>query len=148
MTSADLKTTSSMGREVREELSATFDALTNWRDDITNANERYLDEVLDRTSALARAMGWPDQAVSFARQYVEGAAKAQTAMMDQTIEAWKRRINSTSAPTAFTVPKFGTMPGFGTTPGSGTMPEFNALAPWTFWQQAVEVWQRALMPDN
>ena len=137
MTSADLKTTLGKSREVREELSATFDALSNWRDDITNANERCLDEVLDRTSAAARAIGWPDQAVSFTRQYFEGAARAQAEMMDRTIEAWKRQINSASAtPIAFT------KLGFGSTP------EFNPLAPWTFWLQAVEMWQRTLTPDD
>jgi hypothetical protein len=31
---------------------------------------------------------------------------------------------------------------------AGTKPEFNPLAPWMFWLQAAEVWQRTWMPDT
>jgi hypothetical protein len=27
------------------------------------------------------------------------------------------------------------------------MPEFNPLAPWTFWMQAAQAWQRSWMPE-
>jgi hypothetical protein len=32
-------------------------------------------------------------------------------------------------------------------PGLGAKTEFNPLAPWMFWLQAAEMWQRAWMPD-
>jgi len=140
-TRIEFKSIAGMTKEVREELAATFDALSNWRDEIETVNERCLKNVLDRTSVVARAMGWPDQAFRSAREYMEGAATAQTNVIDQIIEGWKRQINSTSAPMA--IPRSFTEH----MPGLGTKVEFNPLAPWMFWLQAAEMWQRSWMPD-
>ena len=60
-----------MTKETREELVATFDALSNWRNEVETVNERCLEKVLDRTSAVARTMGWPDQAIKATREYFE-----------------------------------------------------------------------------
>ena len=46
-----------MTREMRENVAAAFDALSNWKDEIETANERYLSKVLSHTSAVARSMG-------------------------------------------------------------------------------------------
>jgi hypothetical protein len=100
MTSPDFKTIPGMSKEIRKELAATFDALSNWRDEIETVNERCLNKVLDRTSAVARAMGWPDLATRSTREYLESASKAQTEMIDQIIEGWTRQLKSTSAPMA------------------------------------------------
>src|SRR5690242_11036805 len=100
MASTDFKTMPGMTKEVLEELGATFDAWSNWRDEIETANERCLNKVLDRSSAAARAMGWPDQAITSTREYLERAAKAQTQMIGQLMEGWKRQINSPSSPMA------------------------------------------------
>jgi predicted nucleic acid-binding Zn ribbon protein len=142
MTTADFKTIPGMSKEVREELAATFDVLSNWRDEIETVNERCLKKVLNRTSAVARAMGWPDQAVRSTREYLEGAAKAQTQMIDQIIEGWKQQVQSTSAPMA--------IPQSFTEHPSVLRPkaEFNPLAPWMFWLQAAEMWQRTWMPGE
>ena len=67
-----------MTKEMRESVVATFDALSNWKDEIETVNDRYLRKVLDRTSALSRSMGWPDQVVRSTREYLENASKAQT----------------------------------------------------------------------
>jgi hypothetical protein len=86
-------------------------------------------------------MGWPDQAIGSARQYLEGAVNAQTDAIDQIIEGWKRQIDSTSAP--MPIPR-----GFTEhMPGLGAKTEFNPLEPWMFWLQAAEMWQRSWMPD-
>ena len=60
----DFKSVPGMSKETREELAAIFNALSTWRDEIETANERCLGKVLDRTSAVARTMGWPDQAIA------------------------------------------------------------------------------------
>lgn len=140
MASADFQTIQGMSKQVREELIATFDALTNWRDEIETVNERCLNNVLDRI-AVAPAMGWPDQAVRSTREYLKGTAKAQTEIIDQMIEGWKRQIKSTSAPMAIP-PSFGEH-----IPGFGMKTEFNPLAPWIFWLQTAEMWQRTWMPE-
>jgi hypothetical protein len=146
-TQLDFKSLPGMTKEVREELVATFNALSNWRDEIQTANERCLGKVLNRTAAVARAMGWPDQAVRSTREYLEGASKVQTEMIDQIIEGWKRQLKSGTAPMVFPRGSAEQMRGPAST-FSGTMPEFNPLAPWMFWLQAAEMWQRTWMPDT
>ena len=58
-TSSDFRSMNVPGvtKEVREGVTAAFDALSNWRDEIETANERCLGKVLDQTSSVARSMG-------------------------------------------------------------------------------------------
>src|SRR6516225_11856158 len=97
---ADFINVSGMTNEMRKGVTAAFDALSNWRDEIETANERCLGKVLDQTSAVARSMGWPDQAVKTTRDYLEQTAKVQTRLIDQLIEGWKQQLKSPLAPIA------------------------------------------------
>jgi hypothetical protein len=132
-------------KEMREGIVAAFDALSNWRDEIETANERCLGKVLDQTSAVARSMGWPDQAIRTTREYLQNTSKMQVEVIDQIVDGWKQQLKSATAPMA--IPRSFT----GQTPklsGSHTgMPEFSPFAPWAFWLQAAEMWQRTWMPD-
>jgi hypothetical protein len=136
-----------MNKEVREELVATFDALSSWRDEIEQVNERCLNKVLDRTSAVARSMGWPDQTIHTTREYLENASNAQTKLIDQIIDGWKQQLKSATAPMAIPRNFAEATAGLGSA-FPNTMPEFNPLAPWTFWLQTAELWQRTWMPDS
>src|SRR6516164_5706306 len=89
-----------MTREMRDGVVATFDALSNWRDEIETVNERCLGKVLDRTSAIARLMGWPDHAIRTSQEYLEKASKAQLEMIDQITNGWKQQLKSATAPLA------------------------------------------------
>jgi hypothetical protein len=131
-----------MSKEIGDQLIATFDSLSHWRDEVEAVNERCLSEVLVHTSAVARAMGWPDQAIQTTREHLENAAKGQTDMIDQVVEGWKRQLKSTTAPMA--IPR-----GFAASGSAfpNAKLEFNPLAPWMLWLQAAEMWQRAWMPD-
>ena len=129
-----------MTNEMRESVVAAFDALSNWRDEIETVNERCLKKVLDQTSTVARSMGWPDQAIRQTREYLENTSKGQTQMIDQIIEGWKQQLKSPTAPMAIPRSFAGQIPGL-----SGS--EFNPMAPWAFWMQAAEAWQKTWMPD-
>jgi hypothetical protein len=144
--SSDLRNMNLPGitKEMREQLAAAFDALSNWRDEIENVNERCLAKVLVQTSGVARSMGWPDQAIRATREYLENASKMQTKMIDQIMDGWKQQLRSPSGPMA--VPHSFTDQMSQSTLGNA-MPEFNPMAPWTFWMQAAEMWQRTWMPD-
>src|SRR5262245_46335750 len=128
-----------VSKEMREGVSVAFDALSKWRDEIETANERCLGKVLDQTSAVARSMGWSDQALKATRDYLEQISRAQTKMIDGLIEGWKEQLKS---PTPMEIPHRFTIG-----PSAGAMPGFNPLTPWTFWVQAAEMWQRTWMPD-
>ena len=138
--SSDFANIPGMTREMRDGVISAFDALSNWRDEVETANERCLGKVLDRTSAIARSMGWPDQAVRATREYLEKTSKVQVEMIDQIMDSWKRQLKSSTAPMAFPSSLTGQV--------HSAMPEFAALTPWNFWFQAAEMWQRTWMPDT
>ena len=136
-----------MTSEMRDSAVAAFDALSHWRDEIETANERCLGKVIDKMCAVARLMGWPDQAVRATREYLETASKAQTTMLEQIMTSWKEQLKSPIAPLAVPSTFAGQLSGPLTGPLFQGMPEFNPLMPWTFWMQAAEAWQRTWMPD-
>jgi len=136
-----------MTKEMRDGLSAAFDALSNWRDEIETVNERCMGKVLDQTSKVARSMGWSDQAIRTTREHLEKTSKMQIEMIDQMMDGWKQQLKSGTAPMAIPRSFTGHVPGLSATTLGGTMPEFSPLAPWTFWLQAAEMWQRAWMPE-
>jgi hypothetical protein len=139
-TSRDFANIPGMTKEMRDGVKATFDALANWRAELEAVNTRCLSNVLDHTSALARSMGWPDQTIKMTREYLENSAKVQIEMIDKLTDGWKQQLQSTTAPMAVPTSFSGHNPAF-------ALPEFNPLAPWTFWLQAAEMWQRAWMPE-
>jgi hypothetical protein len=110
--------------------------MSDWRDEIESVNRRHLEQVLNKTCSVARSMGWPDEATRSTRDFLQNASKAQTQLLDSVMEGWKKQLTSSSSAQA--VP-----PVF-----SGAMPEFNPMAPWTFWLQAAEAWQRTWMPGR
>lgn len=129
-----------MTREMRDGVVAAFDALSNWRDEIETANERCLGKVRDRMSAIARSMGWSEQAIRTARDCLEKTSKVQVEMIDQIVNGWKQQLKSGAAPMAFPSSFGGQLP--------AALPDFSPLAPWNFWLQAAEMWQRTWMPGT
>ena len=134
-------------KEMREQLAAAFNALSNWRDEIESVNERSLAKLLDQTSEVARSMGWPDQAITATRKFLENTSKTQSEMIDNFMDGCEKQLKSPNATTA--IPRSFTdqtsrlsEPVFGS-----AMPDFSPFAPWTFWMQAAEMWQHAVMPD-
>ena len=127
-------------KEMRDGVIVAFDALSNWRDEIETANERCLGKVLYRTSAIARSMGWPDQAIKAMREYLDKTSKVQTEMIGQILDGWKQQLQSGTAPTA--------MPASFTGQAAGAMSELSSFTPWNFWLQAAEMWQRTWMPET
>jgi hypothetical protein len=145
--SSDFTNIAGMTKEMGDRVVAAFDALSNWRDEIETANERCLGKVLDQTSAVARSMGWPDEAVKKTREYLQHTAKAQTQLIDQLMEAWKQQLKSPIAPMAIPRGLTGQISGPSASTMAGAMPDFDAFAAWKIWLQAAEMWQRTWMPD-
>jgi len=145
-TSTDFANIPGMTKEVREGVIAAFDALSNWRDEIETANERCLGKVLDQTCAVARLMGWPDQSVKATREFLEHSSKMQVEMIDQIMDGWKQQLKSSTAPMAIPRSFAGQLRGQSASMPM-TMPDFSPFAPWTFWLQAAEMWQRTFIPE-
>ena len=145
--SSDFTKIAGMTKEMRDRVAAAFDALSNWRDEVETANERCLGKVLDQTSAVARSMGWPDEAVKTTRDYLQQTAKVQTQLIDQLIEVWKQQLKSPIGPMAIPRGLTGQTSGPSLSMIAGAMPDFDLFAPWKIWLQAAEMWQRTWMPD-
>ena len=145
--SSDFTNIAGMTKEMRDRVAAAFDALSNWRDEVETANERCLGYVLDQTSAVARSMGWPDEAVKTTRDYLQQTAKVQTQLIDQLIEVWKQQLKSPIGPMAIPRGLTGQTSGPSLSMMAGAMPDFDLFAPWKIWLQAAEMWQRTWMPD-
>jgi hypothetical protein len=144
---SDFTNLAGMPKEMRDRVVAAFDALSNWRDEIETANERCLGKVLDQTSAVARSMGWPEEAVKTTREYLQHTGKVQTQLIDQLIEGWKQQLKSPIAPMAIPPGLPGQTSEPFTMKMAGAMKDFDAFAPWKMWLQAAEMWQRTWMPD-
>jgi len=139
--------------EAREAAKAAFEALSEWRDDMAAANDRYSKKVFDQMAQAARAMGWPDEVIEQTRKQVQNASQMQLHMMDQVMDAWQEQIDSPQAamsmPTDF-LEQLQRLQASAMNPGStgfGQMPGGNGftgmgMAPFQMWMQAAEMWQR------
>jgi hypothetical protein len=90
----DLRTLTSLSNEARQALTAAFDAMSDWREETSAANERCLPKLLDQMTAVQRAMGWPDHWNAGAREHLLKASKMQTQMIDQIMDAWEQQLKS------------------------------------------------------
>ena len=140
----DTQSLTSLSNEARQAVTAAFDALVHWRNEIFAANERCLTQVLDRVTDAHRALGWPEQVTVAAKEHFLKASKMQSHMIEQAMDAWQQHLKSQTArsgvpgfmlqipaPSQFTVPvsemmRFGEM----------------TLAPFKLWMEAAETWQR------
>lgn len=148
MTASDIRKLTSLSSDTRQAVTAAFEALEKWRDEIFSVNERHLTTVLDEMAALQRAMGWPDHFIIAAKDHLTKASKTQTYMIDQIMDAWERQLKSSSSssglPESF---KFQTPSLFGPPlidPASEIMRlQELSLAPFKLWMQSAEMWQRS-----
>jgi hypothetical protein len=129
--------TESLDREGRESVNAVFDALSAWREEVAGSTARYSQTVLDKMAGAATAMGWPKEVVEASRRHFEQAAKMQTNMIDQLMNAWQEQLKSPmSGPFNVQLRPF---PGMGL--GASQNSTFQ-IAPVQLWMEATEAWQR------
>ncbi len=154
--------------EARKAMNAAFEAMSEWRDDMSATAERHTAKVFDKMGAAAKAAGWPDQLVDSTRANMQQMSKMQMQMMDRVMDAWTEQMKS---PGKFTLGNAvaGGMPGMPTGQGGmgfgqNMMPNFgqnfgafpgmpqmdmskfgfgtNPMAPFQFWMEATQLWQK------
>jgi hypothetical protein len=138
---------SGLSEEARKAVNEAFDAMSAWRIETANSNEKNSEEVIDKMAAAARALGWPEQIVDATRAQLQSITKLQIQMMDQMMDAWEEQIKS---PSPMTVPsamlsKLKSLPSTspaGSWPNADTLP-MAAMNPMQFWMQFAEQWQKA-----
>src|SRR5215471_4497232 len=126
------------------QFQSAFDAMSTWRIETANS-EKNSEQVIEKISAAARALGLPEQVVDTIRAQMQSITKMQIQTMDQMMDAWEEQIKSpnpmTVSPSAM-LSKLKSLPGISPT---GSWPNASALAtnPMQFWMQWAEQWQKA-----
>jgi len=82
-----------LSNEARDAVNAAFDAMSTWRTETVNNNEKNLAEVIEKMAAAARALGWPEQIVDATRSQMQTVTKTQIQMMDQIWTLGRSRSN-------------------------------------------------------
>jgi hypothetical protein len=72
-----------LSNEARNAVNAAFDAMSTWRTETVNNNEKNLEQVIEKMAAAARALGWPEQIVDATRSQMQSVTKTQIHTMDQ-----------------------------------------------------------------
>src|SRR6266496_3217509 len=80
--------------EARKAVNAAFDAMSTWRIETANNNEKNSAQVIEKLAAAARALRWPEQIVDATRTQMQSITKMQIQMMDQMMDAWEEQIKS------------------------------------------------------
>jgi hypothetical protein len=126
--------------EARQAANAAFDAMSNWRTETTNASERNIEQVIEKTAAAARALGWPEQIVDATRGQFQNIIKMQTQMMDQIMDAWEEQIKSPN-PSSAMFSKLNSLQNF-SWPNTGAT-QMAAMNPMQFYMQFAQQWQKS-----
>jgi hypothetical protein len=143
----DVQSLTSLSSEARQAVTAAFDAVAHWRNEIAAANERCLTKVLDQVADAHRALGWPEQVTAAVKEHFLKTSKIQSDMIEQAMDVWQQQLKSQNtrpvvpgfifqapAPSQFTVPVSEMM----------RLSEMT-LAPFKLWMEAAETWQRTWM---
>ena len=133
--------------EARKAVNEAFDAMSAWRIETANSNEKNSEEVIDKMAAAARALGWPEQIVDATRAQLQSITKMQIQMMGQMMDAWEEQIKSPSpmtAPSAMLskLKSLSSISPAGSWPNADTL-QMAAMNPMQFWMQFAEQWQKA-----
>jgi ribonuclease D len=124
-------------KETQERANAALKALSAWRNEIADTNQRNGKKVIEQMAAAAAALGWPEQVVNAARTQLESIADMQIKTMDQLTDAWEEQLKlpnpMTASPSAM-LSKMKSVPGLGSIQ--------SATNPVEFWMQFAEQWQR------
>ena len=147
MNIGDIRKMTALNEDAHQALTAAFDAMAKWRDEISATNDRCLPKLLDQMTEVQRAMGWPPHWSEVGREHLLKASKMQTQMIDQIMDTWEQTLKSPGALQGATM-----LPTAGSSaPGSDDpMKDMIRLweqmfPPFKFWMQAAEVYQRQLM---
>jgi hypothetical protein len=133
--------------EARQAVNAAFDAMSAWRIEVANSNEKNSEQVIKKMAAAARALGWPEQIVEATRTQLQSITKMQIQIIDQMMDIWQEQIKSPNpmTTTSAMLSKLKSLPGASP---AGTWPNADAFAgaasnPMQFWVQFAEQWQKA-----
>jgi hypothetical protein len=134
--------------EARDGVNAALKAMSTWRNEIADTNEKNGKRVIEKMAEAAAALGWPEQVVDAARTQLQSIAEFQIKTMDHLMDAWEEQIKlpnpMTASPSAM-LSKLNSLPGFASTGSWPSTEAFQKAAtnPMQLWMLLADQWQRA-----
>jgi len=114
-----------LSNEARDAVKAAVDAISTWRIEVTNNNEKNCKRVIEKMAAAAAALGWPEQIVETSRAQMRSLTEMQTKAIDRIMDTLDEQLKS---PIAARSP-------------NGDITQM-AMAPFQFWMSLAERWQK------
>jgi hypothetical protein len=141
---SDPMTIPGLSKEAREAVKAAFDALSTWRIEVTDNNEKNSKRVIERMAAAAAALGWPEQVVDAARTQMRSLTEMQTKTIDGIMNTWDVQLKNPSATSSATLSSTKPFSASRATSSSlnGDIVQMTAMAPYQFWMGLAEQWQK------
>ena len=138
----DQMSTPKLSDDARKAVSAAFEAMSAWREQIVN--EKNSEQVIEKMAEAARELGWPEQIVDATRMQMEAITKMQIQTMDHMMDTWEVQIKSPNSSSTM-LSKLTSLPNFGPVgswPKSGN-PQMAALNGFELYMQVAQQWQKA-----
>ena len=128
--------------KARDAVNAAFEAMSTWRGEIADNNEKNIKRVIEKMAAAAAELGWPEQIVDAARTQMQSLTEMQIKMMDRIMDAWEEQLK---LPNATTASPSAMLQKLKPAAGSGWPDAFQmgATNPMQFWMQIAEHWQKS-----
>jgi ribonuclease D len=139
----DPMTIPGLSRRARETVNAAFEAMSDWRSELADNNEKNIKRVIEKMAAAAAELGWPEQVVDAARTQLQNLTEMQMKTMDQMMAAWEAQLKlpDPAAPSA----ALNKMKAASGSPGSWPADAFQMgmTTPLQFWMSFAGQWQKS-----
>jgi hypothetical protein len=134
--------------EARDAVNAALKAMSAWRNEIADANEKNGKVVIEKMAGAAAALGWPQQIVDASRAQLQSLAEMQIKTIDNTMDAWEEQMklpNPMTASPSTMLLKLKSLPGLTASAGWPNAEALQKAAanPLQFWMQLAEQWQKS-----
>jgi hypothetical protein len=130
-----------LSNEARDAVKAALDALSTWRIEVTNNNEKNCKRAIEKMAAAAAALGWPEQIVETSRAQMQSLTDMQTKAIDRIMDSWDEQLrNPIAAPSSSTKPLSSARAASGLP--NGDITQIMVMTPFQFWMSLAEQWQK------
>jgi hypothetical protein len=140
MSASEIRNFTWLNGEARQAVMDAFNAVSQWRDEISRVNDRYLTNVLDQVAAAQRAQGWPNSVTVATREHLLQASKVHTQMIDQLMADWEQQLKSRGAAPD---PSTSRRPSVANPVAEMMRLGEMTLTPFKIWLNAAKAWQRS-----
>jgi ribonuclease D len=132
-----------LSRRARETVNAAFEAMSDWRSELADNNEKNIKRVIEKMAAAAAELGWPEQVVDAARTQLQNLTEMQIKTMDQMMAAWEAQLTLPDPATPSAA--LNKMKSASGSPGSWPADAFQmgVTTPFQFWMSFAGQWQKS-----